>query len=468
MQLALGDNGEHTWTVPELHEWVGAAVARSMPDTVWIEGEIANLNRSRQGHAYFTLVEAGANHAAPDHGLSVTLFKWNRDKVNLQIKRAGGSVRIEDGVRVRIRGTIELYGRRMQVQFKMIAIDPVFTLGDLAAQRARILAELSAEGLLDANGRCAIPLLPLRIGFVTSRGSAADADVTETLIASGFGFVVLRCDARVQGQDAPASVAAAISTLVALGPDLIIVARGGGARTDLAAFDSGLIARAIAASNVPVWTGIGHEIDRSIADDCAHTAFKTPTACAAALVEHVSAARDRTELQWGEIQHTAAGRIRNASVQLNDRRRSVRSATRSGLDQRSQHLDHVIARLGRVAHRRVTRSAEDLAAAASDLNRLSVAATTAARRVVATTATTVMISAEARLAAAGTRLDVARLRVRADDPKRLLERGWSMTRGPDGQLIRSVADVTEGGSIVTTVADGSMTATIDSIVPEER
>jgi len=468
MQLALGENGEHTWTVPELHDWVGAAVARAMPDTVWIEGEIANLNRSRQGHAYFTLVEAGADHAAPEHGLSVTLFKWNRDKVNLQIKRGGGSVRIEDGVRVRIRGTVELYGRRMQVQFKMIAIDPVFTLGDLAAQRARILAELSAEGLLDANGRCQIPLLSLRVGFVTSTGSAADADVTETLVASGFGFVVLRCDARVQGLDAPASVVAAIETLTALGPDLIIVARGGGARTDLAAFDSGLIARAIATSTVAVWTGIGHEIDRSIADDCAHTAFKTPTACATALVERVTAARDRVEFQWEEICTAATGRLKVASDLLTDQRRSVRSATRSGLDQRSQHLDHVVARLGRSAHRRVSGATTEMATACSSLDRQAAAVTTTAGQAIAATALTARASAGARLTSAGTRLDLAALRVRADDPRRLLERGWSMTRGPDGRLIRSVTDTTEGASVITTLADGSIRATIDSIVPEER
>ena len=244
----------HTWSVPEVNEWLTTTIAQAFPDDVWVEGEICNLSRSARGHVYFTLIEPGDDRRSASSSLSVTLFDWYRQKVNLALRRAGGAVRMEDGVRVRIRGHLELYAAKGQVQLRMIAIDPAFTLGDLAVQREKILAALAADGLLDANARIAVIDLPLRVGLVTSLGSAAHADFVHELDASGIGFE--------------------------------------------------LIARAIAASPIPVWTGIGHEIDRTVADEVAHTAFKTPTACAGALVERVRFASTQAERAWARKRTT--------------------------------------------------------------------------------------------------------------------------------------------------------------------
>src|SRR5690606_10320380 len=148
---------------------------------------------------------------------------------------------------------------------KMAGIDPRFTLGELSQARDQVIRRLVASGLLDANGRLRLPPAPLRVGVVTSRGSAAWHDFHDELVRSGFGFRVEVCHTKVQGDGADRSVAAAVRTLARRpGLDCLVVIRGGGARNELATFDAEQIAVAIATSPVPVITGLGHEIDRSV------------------------------------------------------------------------------------------------------------------------------------------------------------------------------------------------------------
>ena len=226
------------------------------------------------------------------------LSSRNKGSVNLALTRAGGGVRMTDGTEVRIRGRLDWYAPRGQLQLRMTAIDPAYTLGQLELLRAQLLQRLEAEGLLRANAAHPLPLVPLRVGVVTSSGSAAEADFVDELRRSGFAFDVRRVDARVQGPDAAYDIVSGIERAVADGAEVIALVRGGGARTDLAAFDDERIARAIATCPVPVLTGIGHEVDRSVADDVAHTAHKTPTACAHALVLRVRAFVDAIDGRW--------------------------------------------------------------------------------------------------------------------------------------------------------------------------
>src|SRR5690606_19126440 len=165
------------------------------------------------------------------------------------------------------RGRITFYERGGRLQLQMSDIDPDFTLGRLAADRERVLRQLAAEGLLDREARLPRPLLPMRLGLVTSAGSAAEHDLLDELRASGIGFTVVPADVRVQGARPPTSVPRGLRAVAARGVVLVLLVRGGGAATDLAAFDGEVIARAIAELEVPVLTGIGHDIDRSVADE---------------------------------------------------------------------------------------------------------------------------------------------------------------------------------------------------------
>lgn len=455
----VGMAPEPTYSVGELSDAIGHAVRATFRDEVWVRGEIHDLSRPPSGHVYLTLVEE-----RPDGGrasLAVMLSAANKVAVNRALTRAGGSVRMVDGTEVRIRGRLDWYAPRGQLQLRMTAIDPAYTLGQLEVARAELLARLEAEGLLRRNAAVPLPLVPLRIGLVTSRGSAAEADFLHELEQSGLAFQVLAADVRVQGASAARTIASGIASAAARACDVIAVVRGGGARTDLACFDDERVARAIALCPVPVVTGIGHEIDRAVADEVAHTAAKTPTACAQLLVERVGAYLSQVEAAW-----LAIGRVGQRELAAHDDR--LRShAARAG---RSVRTSLVVAtqRLDGHGHRARRAGVVALAAADQRLGR-DLGRLTGSARVRMRDATTTLVTAERRLAVRGPRslaeaaraVEALDARVRALDPERALARGWSITRTADGRVLRSVDEVRPGDQLVTQLGTGEVRSTVE-------
>lgn len=403
----LDDEG--TLTVAEVGRRIERAVRRDLPLPVWVRGEIHDLKRPRTGHVHLTLVGDGA-------ALPVVLFSSDRPRINRSLVAAGNAVRMADGTEVRIRCEVRFFAPRGQVSLRMLAIDPAFTLGRLAEQRDALLRRLAAEGLLQAQQRLAVPELPLRVGLVTSLGSAAHADVVRTLGEAGIGWQVRECDASVQGPEAVPSIVAALRTVADSGVDVVCLVRGGGARTDLAAFDAEHLARAIAALPVPVLTGVGHETDRTVADEVAWARHVTPTACAAWLADRAGRWCERRDESLRRVLTAATTAASRASRRLDRRAAAAAAAGR-------RHVRHEGALADRAADRLATR-------------------------------------ASAAVARAGERLDHRAARAAAADPRRLLARGWSITRSESGELVRSVGDASAGTVVVTTVADGDLRSTV--------
>lgn len=437
---------DQTLTVSELGTVIRAALEVAMPYGVWVEGEISGINRSRNGHVYFDLTEPDDTPgAAPVATIPVVLFRDNRDRVNRLLKRHGDPIRMSDGVRIRIQGVADFYSPQGRMQFRMSAIDPTYTLGRLAAERDALMAALAADGLLRANARHSIPAVPMRVGIVTSIGSAAHADITTVFERSELAFTLVEVDTPVQGLGAESSVAAAIRAADDAGVDVLIVARGGGSKTDLATFDHELVARAIASARVPVITGIGHDIDRSVADEVAHTATTTPTAAAQLAVARV--AEWLARLAECERAVVSGGRraMERADHRVELARRGVVAAGLGAADRADTRLAHNSQRLARAARRADQRARAQLDLAVA---RIDVARRHALRR-------------------AEDRIEVVEARVRALDPAVALARGWSITRTENGKVVRSIADLEPGALLTTRVADGSATSTITDIEPND-
>jgi len=449
-----------TYTVAELSQIIARAVTRALPEEIWVHGEIRDLNRAPSGHVYFSLVDDGAEVGSPCL-LPVTLFSSDRVAVNRLLQRSG-AVRMTDGVAVRIRGRVAHYAARGTVQLRMTWIDPDYTLGRLAAERERLIRSLEQRGLLMKNRSLPLALVPLRVGLITSRGSAAEADFLDELRRSGYAWRIASVDARVQGRDAAADVITALERLVAKGVDAIALIRGGGAQTDLAAFDDEAIAVAVALTPIPVLTGIGHEIDTTVVDLVAHS-HKTPTACAAALVGRV-----HDFLQ--DLERIASALERSAQLRLETTRGDLATATERldrsarAADRRSRYTLEALAvrtiRAGngllrrqgdlvKQTERRMARTAMiGLDAVSGTLDRMTVALEAAADR---------------RLVSARSYLIELEHRVALSDPDRLLARGWSITRSNDGLLITDPRAVEPGSRLRTTVAGGELA----SVVVEE-
>lgn len=430
---------DRTFTVSELGTVLRAALEQAMPYGVWVEGEISGISRARNGHVYFDLVEPSEGSGeVPVATIPVVLFRENRDRVNRLLKRHGDPIRMTDGVQIRIQGVVDFYPPQGRLQVRMSAIDPTFTLGQLAADRDALMAKLSEEGILRANERLALAPVPLRVGLVTSVGSAAHADITTVLAASGKAFTLVEVDTAVQGLGAEQHVAAAVAAAGDAGVDVIVVARGGGSKTDLATFDHEAVARAIASAPVPVITGVGHDIDRSVADEVAHTATTTPTAAAQFLVGRVEEWLGR--LTECEHRVVAGGRraLERADHRMAMLRRGVAGASSGALDRADDRLAQDSMRLARAARRADDRARGQLDRAVA---RIDIARRHALRN-------------------AERRLDTAATRVRALDPAVALARGWSITRTADGAVVRSVADLVPGHEVTTQIVDGTLTSTI--------
>ena len=469
-----------TFTVGELIDQANVALAGMFPGEVWVEGEIHNKGRpSAAGHTYFSLVEARTDPLTgrkQNATINVALFNKARDRVNRHLRRAHGQVRMDDGVRVRLRGTVAIYPASSTFQMVMVGIDPTFTLGSLAAERAALLGRLENEGLIGANAARPLNPLPLRVTLIASRGSAAEADFLHELELSRLGFQIRSIDTRGQGVDAPEELAAALSLAGSCPADAVVLIRGGGARTDLAAFDAEVVARAIAACGHPVLTGIGHEVDTSVADQVAHGAYKTPTAVAGALIEAVSARAHEVEECAARLARVADASLTDAERSFGERRTRLRDAAVRTTEVADARVAAAFPRVAAAARRSVGHS-ERIAQNASA--RLPVMANAVLRG-----AEAVLAEPVRRLGRVGSQLDLAEERldhlgalVEAVDPARLLARGYAMVlkepegadfNGGAGRLVRNVSDVAVGDRLGIRLADGTVAATVSGIGHRRR
>lgn len=434
--LEVDDGGDPTYSVSEVAEAVNGALRSRFFDGLWVRGEIQGYS-VRGPHAYFRLVEDGDEGKAV---LNVQFFAPAQNRLRPVL--AKHRLRLADGLKVRIFGHLDFFAGSGQLGLKMSGIDPRFTLGDLAQQRTEVVRRLVASGLYDANRRLALPVAPLRVGVVASLDSAAWADFRHELESSEIGFQVRVANVRVQGEWAVEEISAA---LVAFGrrPDLdvIVVIRGGGARSELATFDHEQIATAIATSALPVFTGLGHETDSAVADEVAHRSLKTPTACAAALVETVQAFRARSELAWQAIERTVTRSVERADQRLADAARRIQQRTVAAVERAGERLDQRTHRLGRGVQRSVELAERTMTVASAALGRVP-----------------------ARLVGEDRLLDGVEARVRLLDPVNTLARGWSITRTADGRIVRDASVLAAGQRIVTTFAAGSAISTVEETI----
>ena len=450
-----------TFTVAELAERIKQVLSDAFGDELWVEGEIRNLSRARSGHMYFDLVEPDPDNGAskqPEASVSVALFRFNRERVEETLRRHGGMA-MEDGMKVRIQGKLDFWPPGGRLQLYMSGIDPNFTLGELEAERQRLLEMLRDEGLLTKNQGVPFPVAPLRIGLVTSNGSAAHHDFCDELEASGLAWEVVLADTPVQGADAPPYIAAAIRAVGRAEVDVIAVVRGGGARTDLVAFDSEAVARAVANAPVPVVTGVGHEIDRTIVDEVAYEAQKTPTAAAVFIVTAARAHLEAAELAWGGIAEWATRLLGDADQRLVAVSQTTARTAEAHLHRAGTRLQGRAGRIRELAETRTRSETRRIDECAGAMRHRASATLLDGRRTLKQRTSAITGHAQKIPRAAVKELDNVEGRMRLLDPRAILARGWSITRH-SGKVVRDPAALAVGDELVTTLAEGELHSTV--------
>jgi exodeoxyribonuclease VII large subunit len=430
---------EGTYTVGQLADVINSRLRAGFDDGVWVRGEIQGWS-SRGPHAYFSLADDRSETKAV---IQVAFFAPQRERLRRLLDRH--HLVLGDGMKVRIHGYLDFYAPTGRLTLKMGGIDPRFTLGDLAQQRDQVLRRLVAGGHLDRNRRHRLSPVPLRIGVVTSVGSAAWHDFEHELTASGVGFRLTVCDVRVQGERAVAMVAAGIERLTRCRLDAIVVIRGGGARNELAVFDAEPIAMAIAGAGIPVLTGLGHEVDRSVADEVAHTSFKTPTACAQFLVQTARAYLAGAERAYLATLDRTLERLAGAEARVADRAHRIARRTHAAVVRADERLSSRAGALRRGAGRHLGGAERRVGSAVDRLRSRPPQVLTAEQR----------------------HLDALAARARSLDPVVMLDRGWTITRSADGELLRTSAAIAPGEVIETQFADGRLRSTASGRTQED-
>ncbi len=403
---------------------------------VWVEGEVGRVTVSSAGHAYFTLKDAR----------STLNCVWFSDE------RARSVFQPQAGLRIVVHGRIDLFEQQGAVQLYVESIQPA-GFGDLAIRFEALKARLDAEGLFDPARKRPLPQRPARIAVITSPTGVVWHDIATVLSRRWPMTRVLLVPCKVQGDDAPESIVRAFRRLeqwlaaldrggrAADAPGLTILARGGGSLEDLWSFNDERVVRAVVAHRLPVVTGVGHEVDVTLADFAADVRAATPSAAAELVVP------DRAE--WlgsfrraGERTAAAVGRTLDAvRRELAVERRALdRLDPRAQLVADRERVGLLLDRAVRVADAAIERRGTALRSTAADVPRPLLARLAAAR---------------ATLTAAASALAVL-------GPQATLERGYAIVRRVgDGAIVRRPGDAPSGTALAIRLAEGDLPATSD-------
>jgi exodeoxyribonuclease VII large subunit len=418
---------------------------------VRVEGEVSGCKRSANGHLYFTLKDTEAQ---------LDCVMYARDAGRLKF-------RLGDGQLVRCRGKLTIYEGRGRFQLQVSAIEPAGA-GALALAFEALKQKLLAEGLFDGERKRPLPFLPRRIGVVTSRQGAVIRDIVR-VAHRRFPVPILLSPTPVQGEGAAVAIAAALVALCQVPDvDVIILARGGGSMEDLWAFNDENLARTIAACPLPTISAIGHETDFTIADFVADVRAPTPSAAAELAVPVAAELLAEVQVLAGRLGRGLLGQIGSRRLIL-ERARARLGDPRRLIDDRRQAVDDLADRASRALANACSRRRKELQTAEGRLLRAHPQRRIADQR-------TAMGLLEHRLSRIGSQLLAERRRtletltskLDALSPLKVLDRGYSLARGPDGKLLRSHQALSPGDAVTVTLRDGDLRTHVDEILPRRE
>jgi exodeoxyribonuclease VII large subunit len=444
-------------SVSELTSQVRGALENRFA-SVWVEGEISNFKAHTSGHWYFTIKDESAQ-------LRATCFRG----VNRAIR-----FRPSDGLQVRARGRLTVYEPRGDYELAVEGLDPVGA-GALRVAFEQLRERLAAEGLFDEALKRELPLLPRRVGVVTSPTGAALRDIVRAVERRTRTVSILVAPARVQGEGAAGEIARAVESLNeyhlrALGEgregvDAIIVGRGGGSAEDLWAFNEEEVARAIRASVVPVISAVGHETDFTIADFAADVRAATPTAAAELVAEREDEIASYVEDLTHGLVNAARYRLITERARVQEAAMSygfdaVRRALRAAGEQRegaTRRLERALTRGFEQARRRAEAASCRLSPA-----RTAARANEARVRLAVLWAELERAAAE-RLEDGRGRVAVAAAALDAMSPLAVLGRGYALVHDESGRLLSSARETAAGERVRVRLAEGALGCVVERV-----
>jgi len=398
--MGQGSSTSHILTVTQLTSQIKALLEGAFPD-IWVEGEISNLSIPQSGHAYFTIKDEHAQIRAVMFRSSLRFLKFT----------------LQHGIQVLCRGRLSVYDPRGEYQLVLDYIEPK-GVGALQLAFEQLKDRLAKEGLFDRDLKKPLPLLPRRIGIITSPTGAAIRDMLRVIKRRHPKMHILLYPAPVQGVDAAPALVEAIRYFNKVrNVDVMIIGRGGGSIEDLWTFNEEVVARAIHASRIPIISAVGHETDYTISDFVADLRAPTPSAAAEMVVESEERLRDAIHVLESRLVSRMGQRIETLRASLRENIRLLGDPRRR-LEQIVQRVDELVHRMALGLRQQVRRDRAQLASLTAGLDHLN--------------------------------------------PLAILSRGYSITRKmPEGVILKDAAAVMPGDLISTRFHVGEVLSRVE-------
>jgi len=443
--LTFQPPGRRIWRVRDLVAAVRTHIEREYTDT-WVEGEISNFRAHDSGHLYFTLKDENSQ-------LNAVMFRSQARLLRF---------RPDNGMQVIARGRVTIYEDRGQLQMSVEYLEPKGA-GALQIAFEQLKAKLEAEGLFDSARKKPIPTLPQRIGVITSPQAAALRDILNILQRRHHSASVLIFPAQVQGDVAASEVTAGLRYFnKARNVDVVIIARGGGSAEDLAAFNHEGLARAVAVSEIPVISAVGHETDFTIIDFVADLRAPTPSAAAELVIASLQEIEKQSDDLYRRLERAMRYRLlmgRQALTELAQHGAFARMI--EGINRRQQKRDDLLYRLDRAQRQILERHRRRWELASASVRHYDMRRILAAIRKELAMQTGGMAAAMTTLfVRQNARFDQLSGRLQALSPVAILDRGYALVFNSEGKLLKDAANATAGEEITARLAKGTLIATI--------
>jgi len=465
MQLANNQNRPvRIYLLSEVTHLIKDALLELSGYEFWVRAHlIADKREQRSGHYYCELMDVDA---AGDTIARIRAIIWRHNymKITEKLQTLGIPDALKDNSEVCVLCAVryhEIYGLSLDIY----DIDPTFGESRINLNRRQILEKLTKEGILNKNKETYLPVASLRIGLITSEESAAYNDFTKSILGSPFSFQIIFVDCPMQGEDMEQGLVSSLQQVTQAQVDVICIVRGGGSQADLAWFDNEQIARAVLACPIPVWVGIGHEIDICVLDFIAHTSCKTPTAVAEELVRRIQELVVILKAAADQLQNIVDRRVATEEQLME---RSVHGAMvgfRKQFDLAAAQLDRSMAGVRSSFEPIFINEKANILGKVQGLRDRSAWLLDTKRENFEERCNRFQLSRYLRIVAdKQASLDGRVSHLDAMLPGQVLKRGYTITRDNLGQVMKSVTQIKEDDSIETQFTDGTAT----SVVTERR
>ncbi len=419
----------------ELNSMVRDVISMSLPDSYWVEAELSEAREGYGGHCYMELIEKDERSNTPIAKAHASCWRNRWMLIKPHFERVTGQ-RIHAGMKVLLKVHAQFH-ENYGFSWIVDDIDPNYTMGDMARKRLEIINTLKEEGVFDLQKELSLPMFCQRIAVISSATAAGYGDFCNQLADNDYGlqFKTRLFPATMQGEGVEQSVIAALDHINDEWEewDCVVIIRGGGATSDLSGFDTLALAENVANFPLPIITGIGHERDESVLDMISFQRVKTPTAAAAYLVQHLTAAYTRVMDAQDTIINYVKHRLQVERLRLDKLSNTIPVQFSLVKTRQGARLDRLMNRLTSEVQQKIS----------------------SAQRKIEILSQNISPVLEKKMLTEHHRLQMLEQRIKSQDPELLLRRGYSITL-KDGKSVRDAASLQSGDSIETKFAKGTV------------